>query len=137
MLETKIENLTTAVLTLVDVLRAQRGAEPVAAAVAAPVASAPPAAPVAPPAMPAAPFAPPAAPAAPAGLPFNDNVSAAAWATSAWQQVAAVNQDVAMTKFSALMQSLGAADFNQLTPDRFPALYQGVQAIKAELGIAG
>ena len=42
-----------------------------------------------------------------------------------------------MTKFSALMQSLGAADFNQLTPDRFPALYQGVQAIKAELGIAG
>lgn len=84
--------------------------------------------------MPAAPFAPPAAP---AGLPFNDNVSAAAWATSAWQQVAAVNQDVAMTKFSALMQSLGAADFNQLTPDRFPALYQGVQAIKAELGIAG
>lgn len=134
MLETKIENLTTAVLTLVDVLRAQRGAEPVAAAVAAPVASAPPAAPVAPPAMPAAPFAPPAAP---AGLPFNDNVSAAAWATSAWQQVAAVNQDVAMTKFSALMQSLGAADFNQLTPDRFPALHQGIQAIKAELGIAG
>lgn len=137
MLETKIENLTAAVLTLVDVLRAQRGAEPVAALPSAPVVMAAPAAPAAPPAMPAAPFAPPAAPAAPAGLPFNDNVSAAAWATAAWQACAAVNQDIAMTKFGALMQSLGAADFNQLTPDRFPALHQGIQAIKAELGIAG
>lgn len=103
----------------------------------APAPQAPPAAPAAPvaPPMPTQPF--PAAPAAPQGLPFNDNVSAAAWATNAWQQMAAVNPDVAQAKFGALMASLGAADFNQLTPDKYVPLFQGVQAIKAELGIPG
>lgn len=100
---------------------------------------APPAAPPAPPpaaAMPAAPFQPPAA-AQPAGLPFNDNVSAAAWATAAWQAVAAVNQDQAMQEFGALMQAMGCQDFNQLTPDKFPMLHQGIQGIKTKMGVAG
>lgn len=107
-------------------------AAPVQAAPAAP--SYPP--PQAPPAMPTQPFQAPA-PAAPAGLPFHDNVTAAAWATAAWQQAAAVNQDQAMSLFQGLMQQLGAADFNSLTPDKFPVLYQGIQNIKAQMGIQG
>lgn len=89
--------------------------------------------------MPGMPFpgAPAPQQAQPPGLPFHDNVSAAAWATAAWQQMAAVNQDVAQQQLGALMQSLGAVDFNQITPDKFVPLYQGIQAIKASLGIQG
>lgn len=114
-------------------------AAPVQAAPAAPSyppPQAPAPVPQAPPAMPTQPFQAPA-PAAPAGLPFNDNVTAAAWATAAWTQAAAVNQDQAMALFQGLMQQLGAADFNSLTPDKFPVLYQGIQNIKAQMGIQG
>ena len=144
-LEAKIETLTAAVMALTAALQAA----PVAAAPSypaqAPAAPAQPvyqapvaAATIAPtPPMPAQPFPPAAQAPAPAGLPFTDNVSAAAWATDAWQKAAAVNQDVAMAKFGAMMQALGAADFNHLTPDKFPLLFQSIQAIKAELGIPG
>lgn len=134
-LEQKIEALTVTIGQLIAVLGHQIAVAPAPAPAPAYVA---PIAPVAPAPMPVAPFQPaPVAPAAPAGLPFTDNVSAAAWATAAWQQTAAVNQDVAMADFGALMQAMGAADFNQLTPDKFPMLYQGVQALMAKLGIAG
>lgn len=93
--------------------------------------------------MPGAPFQQQAAPPQYApqpqqgGYPFTDNVTAAAWAKGVWNQAAAVNQDAAMQKFSALMQGLGAVDFDHLTPDKFPMLFAGIQQIKAEMGIPG
>ena len=93
--------------------------------------------------MPAAPFPQQAAPApqfqAPAQqqYPFHDNVTAATWAKSVWGQAVAINQEQAMAKFSAMMQALGLVDFDSLTPNHYPALFNGVQQIKAEMGIQG
>lgn len=69
--------------------------------------------------------------------PFHDNVTAATWAKDVWGKAAAINQDAAMQKFGALMQGLGAADFDSLTPAHYPALFAGIQQIKAEMGIPG
>ena len=147
-LENKIESLTAVLSQILAAL--QQGAIVASAgavAPAAPVYQAPaaPAAPVyqapvaqasipASPAMPAPPsFAAPAAQA----LPFSDNVTAATWAKDVWGKAAAVNQDQAMQKFGALMQAMGAVDFDSLTPAHFPTLFAGIQQIKAEMGIPG
>ena len=73
----------------------------------------------------------------PATYPFHDNVTAATWAKDVWGKAAAINQEAAMQKFSALMQGMGAVDFDSLTPDKFPVLFAGIQQIKAEMGIPG
>lgn len=85
------------------------------------------------------PMAPPQMPQAPQqqAYPFHDSVSAGAWTTLAWNACVAANQDVAQAEFVALMGALGTTDFNQIGPDKFNTLYNGVQAIKAKMGIQG
>lgn len=84
------------------------------------------------------PMAPPQMPQAPQQqYPFHDSVSAGAWTTLAWNACVAANQDVAQAEFVALMGALGTTDFNQIGPDKFAVLFNGVQAIKAKMGIQG
>lgn len=86
------------------------------------------------------PMAPPQMPQAPQqqqAYPFHDSVSAGAWTTLAWDACVAANQDVAQAEFVALMGALGTTDFNQIGPDKFAVLFNGVQAIKAKMGIPG
>lgn len=141
-LESKIDALTAAVLALTGAMQA---AAIEVAGVPAAQPSYPPAQPQyqAPPVQQAPPaqqpaYQPPPVQQAPQGqYPFTDNVSAATWAKGVWNQAAAINQEAAMQKFAALMQGLGAVDFDHLTPDKFPGLFQGIQQIKAEMGIQG
>jgi hypothetical protein len=137
-LETKIEALTGAVLELVNVLRSQRGADPVLPSapvvVAAPAAPAPPVAQATIPATPAMPPAPdfltPPAAQAPAGAPFTDMSGLRDYAMTALaflesQQVGKGH------KIQEVLTAIGVANINSVQPAQYAAFYQGVEALKA------
>lgn len=142
-LESKIQELTETVSRLIDALNAHQTtivaptpapvqvvAAPVAAPAPAPVA-APVAAPVvAAPAMPAPPAFVAAAPAPAAGngsAPFSDNKGLIDYVMGAYKamgpQKGAAIQNV--------LTQLGYANINDVKPEHFGALYQGVEALKA------
>lgn len=145
-LESKIQELTETVSRLIDALNAHQttivapAAAPVqvAASVApapvvsapapAPVAAAPVAAPAPAAAMPAPPsFVAPAAAPAPTGAPFSDNKGLIDYVMGAYKamgpQKGAAIQNV--------LTQLGYQNINDVKPEHFAALYQGVEALKA------
>lgn len=143
-LESKIQELTETVSRLIDALNAHQttivAPTPAPVQVAAPVAPAPvvtapapapvAAAPVAAPAvaMPAPPaFVAPAAAPAPTGAPFADNKGLIDYVMGAYKamgpQKGAAIQNV--------LTQLGYQNINDVKPEHFAALYQGVEALKA------
>jgi hypothetical protein len=148
-LESKIQELTETVSRLIDALNAHQTnivtptpapvqvAVPVAAApvvtapAPAPVAAAPVAAPApvaAAPAMPTPPtFAAPAAAPAPAGAPFADGKGLIDYVMGAYKalgpQKGAMIQNV--------LVGLGYQNINDVKPEHYAALYQGVEQLKA------
>lgn len=140
-LELKIEALTAAVVALTAKLESSNvaPAAPVAQAPAPVVTPAPvaapapviPAAPVAAPApvMPAAPtFAPAAAaPAAPTGLPFNDGPSLIQYVMGVYKEIGAAKG----ANIQAVLSNLGYQNINDVKPEHYAALFQGVEALKA------
>ena len=145
-LESKIQELTETVSRLIDALNAHQTtivaptpapvqvAAPVAPApvvsapAPAPVAAAPVAAPAPAVAMPAPPaFVAPAAAPAPTGAPFADNKGLIDYVMGAYKamgpQKGAAIQNV--------LTQLGYQNINDVKPEHFAALYQGIEALKA------
>lgn len=135
MIETQIAALTAAVIELTNAIKAGGAVNvPQAAAPVAPVA------PVAPqftapsaaaPAMPAPPtFAPPAfaapAPAAPAGAPFSDGAGLIAYVMAAYKEMGPQKG----ANIQGVLTSLGYQNINDVKPEHYAALYQGVEALK-------
>lgn len=140
-LETKIEQLTQAVIALTQVIQSQAAhvtpaspatqaqPAPVAAAPAAPAVQAPQAPVAAAPVMPALPTfqaAPVAAPAAPAA-PFADVQGMIQYVMSAYQSMGPEKG----SKIQGVLSQLGYANINDVKPEHFGHLYQGVEALKA------
>ena len=126
-LESKIDALTAAVQALTAKLESVNVA-PTATPVqvAAPVVAAPVAAPAA--AMPAPPsFAAPVAAPAPAGAPFADGKGLIDYVMGAYKalgpQKGALIQNV--------LTQLGYANINDVKPEHYAALFQGVEQLKA------
>lgn len=134
-LESKIDALTAAVQALtaklesVNVAPTAAPVQVAAPAPAAPVVAAPVAAPVvAAPAMPAPPsFAAPAAAPVAAGAPFADGKGLIDYVMGAYKalgpQKGALIQNV--------LTQLGYANINDVKPEHYAALYQGVEQLKA------
>lgn len=141
-LESKIQELTETVSRLIDALNAHQApivaptpapVQVAAPAVPAPVVTAPAPAPVAAPvaaapAMPAPPaFVAPAAAPALTGAPFSDNKGLIDYVMGAYKamgpQKGAAIQNV--------LTQLGYANINDVKPEHYGALYQGVEALKA------
>jgi hypothetical protein len=144
-----LEQALAANTAAIVALTAQLAAGATAAAPAPVAPSYPPPAPAPqhapPPVAPVPQFAPPAAPAFPPAqqapapsLPFHDNASASTWATdNVYQAIGRVAPDNAIPEITLLMQQLGISNFDMLTPDKYPTLYQLGQALLVKYGIAG
>lgn len=142
-LEAKIELLTEAITRLIDTLNTQQTSIVVptapAAQVAAPVVQAAPvveapvpqAAPVAPtvaaPAMPAPPtFVAPVLEAAPTGAPFTDGKGLIDYVMSAYKQMGAEKG----ARIQNVLMSMNYQNINDVKPEHYGALYQGIEALK-------
>lgn len=135
-LEQKIEALTAAVVALTNKLESSNvaPAAPVAQ-VAAPVAAQAPVAPVAPvapqaPVMPAMPtFAAPVAPAAPvaSGAPFTDGPGLIQYVMGVYKEIGATKG----AQIQNVLAGLGYQNINDVKPEHYGALFQGVEALKA------
>ena len=137
-IENQIAALTAAVIELTNVMKTKSGnvtapapvAQPVAhVAVVAP-APAPVVAPVvaAAPVMPAPPtFAPVAAPAPVAGAPFADGKGLIDYVMGAYKAMGA--QKGAMIQ--NVLTGLGYQNINDVKPEHYGALFQGIEALKA------
>lgn len=135
-IEQNIAALTAAVIELTNAIKASGTTTvPQAAAIVAPVAQVATqfTAPVATaPAMPAPPtFAPPAftapaAPAAPAGAPFSDGQGLIAYVMAAYKEMGPAKG----ANIQGVLTSLGYQNINDVKPEHYAALYQGVEALK-------
>jgi len=126
-IEQNLAALTAAVIELTNALKSA-GATTVTATPApvtplAPVMQAP-AAPV----MPAPPmFAPPAAPApAPTGAPFTDGAGLIAYVMGAYKEMGPQKG----AQIQSVLTSLNYQNINDVKPEHYAALYQGVEALK-------
>jgi hypothetical protein len=141
-IENHLAALTAAVIELTNAVKSKGNviAAPVAPApvttpapVAAPVvptpAPAPVAAPVVPtPAMPAPPTFAPAAPApAPVGAPFTDGKGLIDYVMGAYKAMGAQRG----AQIQTVLTGLGYQNINDVKPEHYGALYQGVEALKA------
>lgn len=133
-LEAKIEALTAAVVALTAKLESSNvaPAAPVAPAPAPVVQAAPVApvvqAPVVAPAMPAPPsFVVPAPVAAPTGLPFADGKGLIDYVMGAYKAMGP--QKGAMIQ--SVLTGLGYQNINDVKPEHYGALHQGIEALKA------
>lgn len=137
-LESKIQELTETVSRLIDALNAHQttivapAAAPVqvaAPAAPAPVVTAPAPAPVAAaPAMPAPPsFVAPAAAPAPAGVPFADGKGLIDYVMGAYKAMGPAKG----AQIQNVLTSLGYANINDVKPEHYGALYQGIEQLKA------
>jgi len=134
MIETQIAALTAAVIELTNAIKAG-GATTVPQAAVTVTTAAPPIAanfaPSAAPAMPAPPtFAPPAfaAPAAPvaAGAPFTDGAGLIAYVMAAYKEMGPAKG----ANIQGVLTSLGYQNINDVKPEHYAGLYQGVEALK-------
>ena len=135
MIEQNIAALTAAVIELTNAIKASGTTTVPQAAVAVTTAAPPVAAHFAPqaaPAMPAPPtFAPPAftapvAPAAPAGAPFSDGAGLIAYVMAAYKEMGPAKG----ANIQGVLTSLGYQNINDVKPEHYAALYQGVEALK-------
>lgn len=130
-IEQNIAALTAAVIELTNAIKASgtttvpQAAAPVAPAMTAPSAAAP--------AMPAPPtFAPPAfaapAPAAPVApsAPFSDGQGLIAYVMAAYKEMGPAKG----ANIQGVLTSLGYQNINDVKPEHYAALYQGVEALK-------
>ncbi len=134
-IEQNIAALTAAVIELTNAIKASGTTTVPQAAVAVTTAAPPVAAHFAPqaaPAMPAPPtFAPPAftapaAPAAPAGAPFSDGQGLIAYVMAAYKEMGPAKG----ANIQGVLTSLGYQNINDVKPEHYAALYQGVEALK-------
>lgn len=136
MIEQNIAALTAAVIELTNAIRASGTTTVPQAAVAVTTAAPPVAAHFAPqaaPAMPAPPtFAPPAfaapAPAAPVApsAPFSDGQGLIAYVMAAYKEMGPTKG----ANIQGVLTSLGYQNINDVKPEHYAALYQGVEALK-------
>ena len=136
MIEQNIAALTAAVIELTNAIRASGTTTVPQAAVAVTTAAPPVAAHFAPqaaPAMPAPPtFAPPAfaapAPAAPVApsAPFSDGQGLIAYVMGAYKEMGPAKG----ANIQGVLTSLGYQNINDVKPEHYAALYQGVEALK-------
>ncbi len=136
MIETQIAALTAAVIELTNAIRASGTTTVPQAAVAVTTAAPPVAAHFAPqaaPAMPAPPtFAPPAfaapAPAAPVApsAPFSDGQGLIAYVMAAYKEMGPQKG----ANIQGVLTSLGYQNINDVKPEHYGNLYQGVEALK-------
>jgi hypothetical protein len=127
-LETKIEALTAAVVALTAKLEAGNVAAPapVAQAPAPVVAPAPVAAPA--PVMPAAPtFAAPVAAPAPTGAPFSDGKGLIDYVMGSYKALGPQKG----AAIQSVLTGLGYQNINDVKPEHYGALHQGIEALKA------
>ena len=135
-LEQNIAALTAAVIELTNAIKASGTTTVPQAAVAVTTAAPPVAAHFAPqaaPAMPAPPtFAPPAfaapAPAAPVApsAPFSDGQGLIAYVMAAYKEMGPAKG----ANIQGVLTSLGYQNINDVKPEHYAALYQGVEALK-------
>ena len=127
-LEAKIEALTAAVVALTAKLESGNVAVPAPVAQAPIATPAPVAAPVAAaPAMPAPPaFVAPVAAPAPTGAPFSDGKGLIDYVMGAYKALGP--QKGAMIQ--GVLTQLGYQNINDVKPEHYGALYQGVEALK-------
>lgn len=134
-IEQNIAALTAAVIELTNAIKASGTTTVPQAAVAVTTAAPPVAAHFAPqaaPAMPAPPtFAPPAftapaAPAAPAGAPFSDGQGLIAYVMAAYKEMGPAKG----ANIQGVLTSLGYQNINDVKPEHYAGLYQGVEALK-------
>ena len=132
-LEAKIELLTEAVTRLIDALNSQTTIvapsapapqpQPVKEATVVPA----PAAPTPAPAMPAPPvFVAPVVEAAPTGAPFTDGKGLIDYVMSAYKAMGAEKG----ARIQNVLVSLGYANINDVKPEHYGALFQGIEALK-------
>lgn len=136
MIEQNIAALTAAVIELTNAIKASGTTTVPQAAVAVTTAAPPVAAHFAPqaaPAMPAPPtFAPPAfaapAPAAPVApsAPFSDGQGLIAYVMAAYKEMGPAKG----ANIQGVLTSLGYQNINDVKPEHYAALYQGVEALK-------
>lgn len=134
-LESKIEQLTQAVIQLTAAMQQGGNGNTASRPVEAPVQAAPaPVVTVAPvqqaTAMPAPPaFNAPAAAVAPAvsGAPFSDVQGMIQYVMSAYQSMGPEKG----AKIQGILQSMGYSNINDVKPEHFGQLFQGVEALKA------
>ena len=128
-IEKTISDLTAAVTALTAALNQRAGATTVAQA-PAPVAAAPQfTAPAPAPTMPALPtFAAAPAPAAPvaAGAPFADGPGLIAYVMGAYKEMGPTKG----AQIQGVLTTLGYQNINDVKPDHYGSLYQGVEALK-------
>ncbi len=125
-IEQQIESLTSAVKELTLVIKSMVApvAAPAPAPVAAPVAVAAPA--PAAPAMPPPPsFLTPVEPPQPA-TPFTDTRGMIQYVTDAYKAMGAQKG----ARIQEIILSLGVQNNNDITPEQYPALYTGIEALK-------
>ena len=127
-LEAKIEALTAAVVALTAKLESGNVAVPAPVAQAPIATPAPVVAPVAAaPAMPAPPaFVAPVAASAPTGAPFSDGKGLIDYVMGAYKALGP--QKGAMIQ--GVLTQLGYQNINDVKPEHYGALYQGVEALK-------
>jgi len=135
-LELEIKNLAAAVIALTAKIEGINvaPAAPVTQ-VAAPIAPSAPIAPVAPvapqaPVMPAMPsFAAPVAPAAPvaSGAPFTDGPGLIQYVMGVYKEIGATKG----AQIQNVLAGLGYQNINDVKPEHYGALFQGVEALKA------
>ena len=128
-IEKTISDLTAAVTALTAALNQRAGATTVPQA-PAPVAAAPQfTAPAPAPAMPALPtFAAPVAPAAPvaAAAPFADDPGLIAYVMGAYKEMGPTKG----AQIQGVLTQLGYQNINDVKPEHYGSLYQGVEALK-------
>ena len=134
-LEAKIELLTEAVTRLIDALNTQQTTivapsapapqpQPVKEATVVPA----PAAPTPAPAMPAPPvFVAPVVEAAPTGAPFTDGKGLIDYVMSAYKAMGAEKG----ARIQNVLVSLGYQNINDVKPEHYGALFQGIEALKS------
>ena len=136
-LEAKIELLTEAVTRLIDALNTQQTAivAPSAPApqpqqvkeVTAPVVEETPVTPTPVPVMPAPPvFVAPVVEAAPTGAPFTDGKGLIDYVMSAYKAMGAEKG----ARIQNVLVSLGYQNINDVKPEHYGALFQGIEALK-------
>lgn len=137
-LEAKIELLTEAVTRLIDALNSQTtivapsapAPQPQPVKEAVPVVEEVPVAPAAPtpaPAMPAPPvFVAPVVEAAPTGAPFTDGKGLIDYVMSAYKAMGAEKG----ARIQNVLVSLGYQNINDVKPEHYGALFQGIEALK-------
>jgi hypothetical protein len=116
-IEKTISDLTAAVTALTAALNQRAGATTVPQAAVAVTTAAPPV---------AAHFAPQAAPAAPAGAPFSDGQGLIAYVMAAYKEMGPAKG----ANIQGVLTSLGYQNINDVKPEHYAALYQGVEALK-------